>query len=390
MMHRRLHYLAYLVAFQVSSIVLTGQGKVGSENGAPSVPFQLTQRGDFFQTIIGTQTTHNRPLCNARSEPLCGLEDEDSKAPGGSLPVEGARLHSIFADTTLCHISSLLRVGTMQIVLCMLEAGRLNPGLALDDPLEALTRWGHDSTLTSKAPLTSGQKVTAVELNQRFHEEAIRFVEDGGCDGYVPRAREILSIWGETLEMLREGDFPGLVGRLDWVTKQALLGEAVRVAPRLGWDSAEIKYLDHLYSSLDGLFFELEQDDLIERVVTEEEIQRFTHSPPDDTRAWGRSHFLRIGGTEAISSVNWDMIRFRNPKRRWGRAGRTKIEMSNPLGWTREALEPVLSRATSLEEILAEVGKENSYRSESPRRGRSQSRGTKLLGRPSGNYGGGI
>jgi len=43
---RKPHYLAYLAAFQVSSIVFTGQGKVGSENGQPHVDYQLSQRAD--------------------------------------------------------------------------------------------------------------------------------------------------------------------------------------------------------------------------------------------------------------------------------------------------------------------------------------------------------
>ena len=33
---RKLHHLLFLAAFQASSIVVTGQGKVGAENGAPA------------------------------------------------------------------------------------------------------------------------------------------------------------------------------------------------------------------------------------------------------------------------------------------------------------------------------------------------------------------
>jgi len=69
---RRLHHLLYLAAFQVSSIVFSGSGKVGAENGAPAVDFQLTARGDFFQQLLGVQTTYRRPIVNARDEALSG------------------------------------------------------------------------------------------------------------------------------------------------------------------------------------------------------------------------------------------------------------------------------------------------------------------------------
>ena len=49
---RKLHHLLYLAAFQVSSIVYTGQGKVGAENGTPAVAFQLSQRADFFDGTV--------------------------------------------------------------------------------------------------------------------------------------------------------------------------------------------------------------------------------------------------------------------------------------------------------------------------------------------------
>src|SRR5687768_526425 len=73
---RKLHPLLFLAAHQASSIVFTGQGKVGGENGAGDVRFQLSQRADFIETLVGPQTTFRRPLVNSRDEPLCGLDGE--------------------------------------------------------------------------------------------------------------------------------------------------------------------------------------------------------------------------------------------------------------------------------------------------------------------------
>ena len=56
----------------VTRQVFTGAGKVGSE--APGmrtddVPFQLSQRADFFEEEVGLETTLKRPIVNTRDEP---------------------------------------------------------------------------------------------------------------------------------------------------------------------------------------------------------------------------------------------------------------------------------------------------------------------------------
>src|SRR5262249_17152411 len=138
---RRLHYQLSLAALQASSIVVNGQGKVGSENDAPPVSFQLGQRADFIETLCGEQTTYNRPLVNARDEALCGDR--------GDL----ARVHAICFDATLCQIATFLRVGIMQLGLALIEAEVVDHRLMLDDAVGALHVWSHDLTLTARAPL---------------------------------------------------------------------------------------------------------------------------------------------------------------------------------------------------------------------------------------------
>jgi len=157
----RMHTLLFLASYQASSIVFTGQGKVGSENGMPDVPYQISQRADFFETLSSIETTQRRPIVNSRNEALCGGFRRTVK---GKIPaLDLARLHVIFYDNTLCPVACLLKVGVMQIVLAMIEAGRVNPELILDNPLEAVQRWSHDPSLRAGAELIGGQQLTAVE-----------------------------------------------------------------------------------------------------------------------------------------------------------------------------------------------------------------------------------
>ena len=348
---RKIHYMLYLAAFQASSIVYTGQGKVGSENASPRVSFQISARADFFERLVGAQTTHNRPIVNSRDEALCGGRGSRN---ADKATAEMARLHVIFFDNTLCHVASLLKVGVMQIVLAMIEAEQVNVELLLDDPVDGLIRWSHDPTLQATAALTGGEELTAVELQLRFLDEARRFFASGGCDGVVPRAGEILALWEDTLAKLQAGDFASLAPRLDWVLKFSVLQQVLDQNPNLTWNSPEVKHLDHLYSSLDpseGLYWAYENGGLVERMVTDEQIERFTLSPPEDTRAWTRAMLLRSAGPDGVDDVDWDSMRFKTGDERY-RSRYRRLEMASPLAFTKDATERAFEDASTLEELL--------------------------------------
>jgi proteasome accessory factor A len=344
LLEKKLHHGLVLAAHQASAIVYTGQGKVGSENRAPAVDYQLGQRADFFETLLGPQTTYRRPLLNTRDESLCG-----SGANGL------ARLHVIAFDSTLCHGATLLRVGTMQLVLALLESERIDARLILEDPVDAIRRWSHDPTLRARARLLSGAEVTAVDLQRRFCERAARFVADGACAGIVPRAEEIVALWDDTLTRLARGDVESLAGRLDWVLKRRLL-DGARQRRGLRWRSPAIKHLDLIYASLDpeeGLYWECERQGLVERLVDEADVARLVTEPPEDTRAWTRAMLLRLAGRHAVA-VDWDELVFEVDDGRGRR--RVSVRLSDPLRFTRAELEHRCRNARTLADVLAALG----------------------------------
>jgi proteasome accessory factor A len=360
---RRMHHMLFLASYQASSIVFTGQGKVGSENEMPPVPYQISQRADFFEVLVSADTTVRRPIVNCRDEALCGNSyDYDS----GNVPaLNMARLHVIFFDNTLCHVASLLKVGVMQIILAMIEGERVNHEMILDKPLEAVWRWSHDPSLQARTRLITGQQTTAVELQLRFLEEAVRFVEGGGCEGIVPNAQTILSLWADTLTKLKANDFDALAPRIDWILKSSIIRRAMDQHPNLTWASPELKRLDLMYSSLhDGLYWLYERNGLVERVVTDAQIERFVHEPPEDSRAWTRAMLLRRANVEEVDSVDWDEMAFwlRNED---GWPSRTKLRLANPLAFAKADTEAVFQRTATIQELLDELGTELNCRSAS-------------------------
>lgn len=345
---RKLHHQLWLAAFQASSILYTGAGKVGSENDQPPVDFQISQRADFFETLCGPQTTYNRPIVNCRNEALCGPQSARAVVADDLL----ARLHVIFFDNTLCHGSSLLKVGTMQIVLAMLEAEEIDSSLILDDPVEAVVAWSHDPDLERRCAMASGRSLPALDVQLYFLEQAARFVARGGCGGLVPRAPEILDLWADTLRKLADRDFEALAPRIDWVLKRHILTRALDRDPGLAW--AGRKLLDHIYSSLDvdeGLYWAYERSGLVERYVDDDRIEHFVEHPPTDTRAYARAHLLRQLDPATIQSVDWDRMSIRYNDGSYWPVTRT-IAMDNPLAFNQRDTEALFEDGAATSSLV--------------------------------------
>ncbi|MGP8251894.1 MAG: proteasome accessory factor PafA2 family protein [Terracidiphilus sp.] len=345
---RKAHYLQFLASFQISSLPLTGQGKAGSENGRAAAPYQLSQRADFFEVLHGIQTTFNRPIVNSRDEALSG-------PPGAADSGSPARLHVIFFDSALAHGSALLRVGPMQLLLTLIELDLVNARLILEDPLAAVRAYSRDPGLKARARLIGGEHMTAVELQSAYLEEVKRHAARGVFEGLVPRAGEIIDFWEDTLVKLARRDLAALAPRLDWVMKLLAMERAMQQQPGLDWQSAEIKLIDHMYSSLgsDGLYWAYEASGLAERLVSDEQIAHFAAEPPSDTRAWTRAMLLRSAARDGVEvdMVDWDRMTFKLRRQHGWPVYRT-IELNNPLGFTKADTEQFFDDYASFTGLL--------------------------------------
>jgi len=221
-------------------------------------------------------------------------------------------------------------------------------------------RYSHDPSLQTKALLTSGEEVTAVDLLRFFLDDMSKFVAQGGCDGYVPLACEIMELAQDTVQKLANRDFDSVLGRVEWLLKQQILERTLAKNPHLNWQSPEIKHLDHLYSSLDpaeGLYWIYEQSRVVETLVTPGEIERFMHAPPDDTRAYARAMLLRRADPEQVRHVDWDRIHFRFDKANSWQSRYRTLDMSDPLSFTRAQTEHIFQDPhADLEKIVEALG----------------------------------
>src|SRR5271170_8015509 len=155
----------------VSRTLFTGSGKVGVETpalDAESVHYQISQRAEFFEEIVGLETTLKRPIVNTRDEPHAD-------------PKRFRRLHVIVGDANMSEIATFLKVGTTAIVLAMIEDD-FGPGrdLSLSDPVRALHQVSADLSLARPLSLTDGTSATALEMQWELFGAARKYAEEHG------------------------------------------------------------------------------------------------------------------------------------------------------------------------------------------------------------------
>ncbi len=326
--------MAILIPFFVTRQILCGAGKVGSENGTPSVDYQISQRSDFFEITMGANTTANRPIINTRDEPHADK-------------TLFRRLHVIVGDSNMCEVAGMLKVGTTKLVLSMLEDDVLDLDFSLEQPVRSLIDVSHDVSLKHTLALEGGGTMTALQIQREFLAAAEDYCSMRP-EHDTDENRMIIGYWRETLDTLEEEPML-LVGKLDWVTKRHLL-QRYMSRKELGWRHPRVRRMDILYHDIRperGLFHILEREGKTERIVDDSErVKYFIGNPPDDTRAWFRSHCLRKFG-DFVVEANWDVLTFSTGDRRLRR-----ITLGDPSKGTRELLEGVLKESDTIGRLL--------------------------------------
>jgi proteasome accessory factor A len=283
----------HLMPFFVTRQVFTGAGKVGSENRSHPCVYQLSQRADFFETEVALDTMVKRPIINTRDEPHADRE-------------KYRRLHVIVGDSNMSEYTIWLRNGVTALVLSMIEDGAIDRNLSLRDPVRAIKEVSHDPTCSKEVELERGGSRSAVQVQAEYLEMAQRYVRANPG----PELADLLTQWELVLVAL-ERDPMELATRVDWVIKQAMI-ERFMERKGLDWESPQVQMLDLQYHDLRrdrGLYYLLERQGQVERIVTDEEINRAIQEPPEDTRAYFRGRCLQRYGPE-VFGVNWDSISF--------------------------------------------------------------------------------
>lgn len=322
----------------ISRQVFTGSGKIGSEApglGVADVPYQLTQRADFFEAEVGLETTLKRPIVNTRDEPHADAQ-------------KYRRLHVIAGDANCSQMATFLKVGTTAFVLAMLEDEALPRTFAFRSPVEAMRLVSYDLTLKRPLELVDGSTITALEIQWDYLDRAKKWSDDHGFDAVGgASAEQVLHAWEQVLSGL-ETDPMTLADRIDWVAKYRLL-TAYRERHDLAWSDQRLAALALQYHDMRPERSLAERSGLV-RLVDDADAQRATTEPPEDTRAYFRGRCLQQW-SESVVAANWDSLVFDV-----GGEALRRVPMMEPLRGTRSHVGTLLDECTTPAELLGRLG----------------------------------
>src|SRR4051812_45272445 len=182
----------HLTPFFVTRQVVVGAGRVGIGQDGRQHGFQISQRADFFEVEVGLETTLKRPIINTRDEPHAD-------------PERYRRLHVIIGDANMSEVSTYLKVGTTCLVLAMIEDKWLTDNgvdLQVDAPVSSLRAVSHDHALTHLLTLRDGRRLTAVQLQLEYLEQARKYVEDRLGTDVDDQTSDVLTRWESVLDRL--------------------------------------------------------------------------------------------------------------------------------------------------------------------------------------------
>jgi proteasome accessory factor A len=290
------YYMAeQLIPFLVTRQIFTGAGKVFRTRRG--TVFHISQRAQHIRQKISGTTTNERSIINTRDEPHAIKE-------------KYRRLHIIVGDSNMSEYTTYLKIGTTAIILEMIEDDFITPNFSLRNPVRAIKDISRDLTCREQVPLNNGKKYSALELQKEYLELAHRYYSTRPKSDMVT---DILDKWEDVLTKLEE-DPMQLDRKVDWVTKMNLLkayGERTKQPAETSGD--RMLMLDLQYHDIrrdKGLYYLLERKDKVERVTTDEAIEKAMVDPPQNTRAKMRGELIKLAKMKRIPyDLDWNYIR---------------------------------------------------------------------------------
>jgi len=266
-----------LIPFLVTRQIVCGAGKVlQTPRGAV---YCVSQRAEHIWEGVSSATTRSRPIINTRDEPHADAE-------------RFRRLHVIVGDSNMSETTALLKIGTTDLVLRMIEAGVVMRDLTLENAIRAIREVSHDVSGRRRIKLANGREASALEIQMEYYAKARDFVQRRGTDATAER---VLELWERTLKAVDTGDLDIVEREIDWVTKLKLI-ERYRAKHDLPLSSPRIAQIDLAYHDVSrrrGLYYLLERKGAVDRVTTDLRIFEAKSVPPQTTRARLRGDFIK-------------------------------------------------------------------------------------------------
>ena len=289
-----------LIPFFVSRQIYSGSGKLLQT--ARGTVYTLAQRAEHIWEGISSATTRSRPIINTRDEPHADAE-------------RYRRLHVIAGDSNMSEYITFVKIGTTAALLQMLEADVVFRDLSLENPIRAIREISHDPSCRRLVRLANGRELSALDIQWEYLERVMRYSRTAGFPAQVEQA---IGMWEHLLTGL-EKDPMSLNREVDWVMKLHLI-EKYQARHDLAMSSARLGLLDLAYHDVNrdrGLYYLMERRGMTERVVTDEQVNEATTTPPATTRARLRGSFIKAAKAKKRDfTVDWVHLKLNDQAQR--------------------------------------------------------------------------
>ncbi|HVE97031.1 MAG TPA: Pup--protein ligase [Pseudonocardiaceae bacterium] len=290
-----------LLPFLVTRQLVCGAGKVlQTPRGAV---YCLSQRAEHIWEGVSSATTRSRPIINTRDEPHADAE-------------RYRRLHVIVGDSNMSEVTTLLKVGTANLVLEMVEEGVAFRDFTLDNPIRAIREISHDLTGRRGVRLAGGREASALDIQREYYTRAAEHVARRGSD---PLTDRVMELWDRTLGAVEQGDLSLIDREIDWAIKHRLV-ERYRAKHQMDLSNPRIAQLDLAYHDIRrgrGLFDLLQRKALVDRVTDDGEIEAAKDTPPATTRAKLRGDFIAAAQAAGRDfTVDWVHLKLNDQAQR--------------------------------------------------------------------------
>tara|TARA_B110000014_G_C20066008_1_gene555549 strand:- start:721 stop:1383 length:663 start_codon:yes stop_codon:yes gene_type:complete len=163
--------------------------------------------------------------------------------------------------------------------------------LTLENPIRAIREISHDITCRRRVRLANGRELSAFEIQSEYLERAQRFAEHNDLN---EEEKQALAMWEHCMSAI-EQDPLTLDREVDWVIKYHLL-ERYKAKHQLELGDPRAALLDLQYHDVNqnrGVFYLMQSNGLVERILDDSDIEIAIEQPPQTTRAKLRGDFVR-------------------------------------------------------------------------------------------------
>ncbi|WP_235931501.1 proteasome accessory factor PafA2 family protein [Actinomyces respiraculi] len=354
-----------LVPLLVVRPLLVGSGRVGTGAVSTDTTFQISQRADYLEKVVGLGTTVDRPLVNTRDEPHAD-------------PERWRRLHLVAGDASSFDTMTWLKLGMTSLVLQVLADGVPEAWrrLRLADPVAQAREVSRDTRLHGALELADGRRLSALEILEHYLDTVRSHLGDRGRPAPAPagdplgpnlaapadgadadgvETGAVLAFWQASLrelEALRAhdgdpADPDAPAGHLEWVAKQRLLDATARRHPGAG---DVLHAVDLAWSELSpagrGLAERVPAGAAARGGLDDHLLEAALGEPPATTRAWLRGRLVGAFPGQVVAA-GWHSMVLET-----GEKDQRRLPLTDPLSFTRTAASPAVEGAADVVEVL--------------------------------------